>query len=150
LRKEKYRSTYPDRPTRFGFKILEFFFQQHGTEIVALNEKDKTPRRAQHLIQHFLKTVKYQKTVVPKSFDRILTLEAFLHLANPWILITGVTLLIIASVEGSIPAAILLITGLVLLFLKEYRTWITQQLYLTAAQVRNLKTREIAWSKQAK
>ena len=88
--------------------------------------------------------------MVPKSFDRILTIEAFLHLANPWILTTGVTLLIIASVEGSIPAAILLITGLVLLFLKEYRTWITQQLYLTAAQVRNLKTREIAWSKQAK
>ncbi len=36
--------TYPDRLTRFGFKTLEFFFQQHGAEIIVLNEKDKTPR----------------------------------------------------------------------------------------------------------
>ena len=33
-----------DRLTRFGFKTLEFFFQQHGVEIIILNEKDKTPR----------------------------------------------------------------------------------------------------------
>ncbi|MGQ4915723.1 MAG: IS607 family transposase [Candidatus Asgardarchaeia archaeon] len=36
--------TYPDRLTRFGFKTLEFFFQQHGAEIIVLNGKDKTPR----------------------------------------------------------------------------------------------------------
>ncbi|NJE12089.1 IS607 family transposase [Thermococcus sp. LS2] len=36
--------TYPDRLTRFGFKTLEFFFQQNGTEIIVLNEKDKTPK----------------------------------------------------------------------------------------------------------
>lgn len=36
--------TYPDRLTRFGFKTLEFFFQQHGTEIIILNEKEKSPR----------------------------------------------------------------------------------------------------------
>ncbi len=36
--------TYPDRLTRFGFKTLEFFFQQHGAEIIVLNEKDKTLR----------------------------------------------------------------------------------------------------------
>lgn len=36
--------TYPDRLTRFGFKTLEFFFQQHGTKIITLNEKDKTPK----------------------------------------------------------------------------------------------------------
>ncbi len=36
--------TYPDRLTRFGFKTLEFFFKQHGAEIIVLNEKDKTPR----------------------------------------------------------------------------------------------------------
>jgi len=36
--------TYPDRLTRFGFKTLEFFFQQHGAEIVVLNEEDKSPR----------------------------------------------------------------------------------------------------------
>ena len=36
--------TYPDRLTRFGFKTLQFFFQQHGGEIIVLHEKDKTPR----------------------------------------------------------------------------------------------------------
>ena len=36
--------TYPDRLTRFGFKTLEFFFQQHGAEIITIHEKDKTPR----------------------------------------------------------------------------------------------------------
>jgi len=36
--------THPDRLTRFGFKTLEFFFQQHGAEIIVLNEKEKTPR----------------------------------------------------------------------------------------------------------
>ena len=36
--------TYPDRLTRFGFKTLEFFFQQHGTEIITLHNKEKTPR----------------------------------------------------------------------------------------------------------
>lgn len=36
--------TYPDRLTRFGFKTLQFFFQQHGAEIISLNDKDKSPR----------------------------------------------------------------------------------------------------------
>ena len=36
--------TYPDRLTRFGFKTLQFFFQQHGGEIIVLHEKGKTPR----------------------------------------------------------------------------------------------------------
>jgi len=36
--------TYPDRLTRFGFKTLKFFFQQHGTEIITLHNKEKTPR----------------------------------------------------------------------------------------------------------
>ncbi|GAB6135188.1 IS607 family transposase [Thermococcus prieurii] len=36
--------TYPDRLTRFGFKTLQFFFQQHGAEIITIHERDKTPR----------------------------------------------------------------------------------------------------------
>ena len=36
--------TYPDRLTRFGFKTLEFFFRQHGAEIITIHERDKTPR----------------------------------------------------------------------------------------------------------
>ncbi len=36
--------THPDRLTRFGFKTLEFFFQQYGAEIITIHERDKTPR----------------------------------------------------------------------------------------------------------
>ena len=32
---------YPDRLTRFGFKILEEFFKSYGTEIVVINKEDK-------------------------------------------------------------------------------------------------------------
>ena len=34
---------YPDRLTRFGFKILEEFFRSYGIEIVVINEDEKTP-----------------------------------------------------------------------------------------------------------
>ena len=33
---------YPDRLTRFGFKILEEFFKSYGTEIVVINKRAKT------------------------------------------------------------------------------------------------------------
>jgi len=35
---------YPDRLTRFGFKTLQQFFQSYGTEIIVLNQEEKTPR----------------------------------------------------------------------------------------------------------
>ncbi len=33
---------YPDRLTRFGFKILEKSFESYGTEIVVINKKGKS------------------------------------------------------------------------------------------------------------
>jgi len=35
---------YPDRLTRFGFKILEEFFKSYGTEIVVINREEKSPQ----------------------------------------------------------------------------------------------------------
>jgi len=35
---------YPDRLTRFGFKTLEEFFKSYGTEIVVINEGEKSPK----------------------------------------------------------------------------------------------------------
>jgi len=35
---------YPDRLTRFGFKILQQFFQSYGTEIIVMNQGEKEPR----------------------------------------------------------------------------------------------------------
>jgi hypothetical protein len=45
---------------------------------------------------------------------------------------------------------VLLAAGVALLTLKPYRTWVATQVYLIAASVRNLRTKEIAWEKQEK
>jgi len=36
--------TYPDKLTRFNFKILQQFFQSYGTEIIVINQEEKEPR----------------------------------------------------------------------------------------------------------
>ena len=107
-------------------------------------------RRAQHLIQHFARSIK-RISKAPREFKWILTIEAFLHLINPFILLAA-TILLVASITltQSILATIITIIGLALLVVKPYRTWIIQQLHLITASLRNLKTKDIAWSKQAK
>ena len=107
-------------------------------------------RRAQHLIQHFTKTLGEIKKA-PKEFRKILAVEAFLHLFNPWTLLVS-TLLFVLSIAmfRSLIASALLIVGIVLLTVKLYRTWIAQQIHLIVASIRNLWTKEIAWSKQTK
>ena len=65
---------YPDRLTRFGFKTLEEFFKSYGTEIVVINEKEKTPQEELiedliSIISHFagklygMRSYKYKKVV---------------------------------------------------------------------------------------
>ena len=65
---------YSDRLTRFGFKILEEFFKSYGTEIVVINEKEKTPQEELiedliTIISHFagklygIRSHKYKKVV---------------------------------------------------------------------------------------
>jgi len=106
-------------------------------------------RRAQHLLQHFSKTLR-EEHKIPEKFKPILCTETFLHLVNPWILLAAIVLLLASAVMGSILAAMLLATGVALLLYKPYRTWIATQLYLMAAAVRNLRTKEIVWEKQEK
>jgi len=106
-------------------------------------------RRAQHLIQHFTKTLR-EGAKAPPRFRPILYTEAFLHLANPWILPAAAVLLVASAATGSITAALLLALGVALLLFKPYRTWVATQVYLLAASVRNLWTKELAWEKQPK
>jgi len=106
-------------------------------------------RRAQHLIQHFTKTLR-EKHGVPGQFKPILYTEAFLHLVNPWMLLAAIILLAASAVMGSTTAIMLIAVGVALLLYKPYRTWVTTQLYLVAAAIRNLWTKEIAWEKQEK
>ena len=106
-------------------------------------------RRAQHLLQHFTKILRIRHGT-PKPFKKILAVETWLHLVNPWILIAATTTLITAAIAGSITATLPLLLGTLLLAYRPYRTWISTQLYLATATVRNLWTKELAWNKQGK
>ncbi len=77
--------------------------------------------------------------------------EPFLHVINPWILLTATLLLMISVIAfHSLPALTFLIIGIALLNIKHYRVWIIQQIYLIIATLRNLTTKEIIWTKQLK
>jgi cellulose synthase/poly-beta-1,6-N-acetylglucosamine synthase-like glycosyltransferase len=106
-------------------------------------------RRAQHLLQHFTKALKLLPKA-PKQFKPILLAEAWLHLANPWLLLIATATLLYKALTGSLTAIALLIAGVALLTLKPYRTWIATQVYLVIASIRNIWTKEIAWEKQEK
>jgi len=106
-------------------------------------------RRAQHLIQHFTKLLKL-KHKTPREFKTVLRAETFLHLFNPWILLTTAILLISSAVQGSIAATSLLAIGIAALIIKPYRMWIHQQLVLMIATIRNLWTKELVWRKEQK
>ncbi len=107
-------------------------------------------RRAQHLIQHFIKTLGRIREA-PREFKKILAVEAFLHLFNPWMLLVSTLLLVLSTtLFHSLTSLALLIAGVALLTVKPYRTWIAQQIHLIVASIRNLWTKEIVWSKQPK
>ncbi|NAZ12194.1 MAG: glycosyltransferase [Desulfurococcales archaeon] len=106
-------------------------------------------RRAQHLIQHFIKTLSLLSKA-PREFKPILLAEMWLHLFNPWLLVLGTIILIYKVLIGSLAALILLVIGTILLMLKQYRTWVVTQVCLITASIRNLWTKEITWEKQEK
>ena len=108
-------------------------------------------RRAQHLIQHFMKTFRSSEHGSPNPYGKILAVETFLHVLNPWLLLLAMTLLLLnALISNSFLALILIASGLILLAIKSYRTWISSQIFLILASVRNFWTKEITWSKSVK
>jgi biofilm PGA synthesis N-glycosyltransferase PgaC len=102
-------------------------------------------RRAQHLLQHFLKTPAAE---APPPMRPILLAEKYIHLANPWLLPAAVAIALAAAATP--PALALLAAGAAALAIKPYRTWIAAQFYLIAAAVRNLWDNELVWEKQDK
>jgi len=65
---------YPDRLTRFGFRILQEFFRSYGTEIVVVKHEEKSPQEELvedliTIISHFagklygMRSHKYKKVV---------------------------------------------------------------------------------------
>ena len=120
-------------------------------EPVRQNQFFRKVRRAQHLLLSFLKTKQYAKRLglynPSKLFERIWKLEWWLHVVNPWLLIVCTFLLLLSALRPSLVALVLLGVGLATLMSRAYRTWVLQQLCLIMAAVKNLWTREIAWSK---
>jgi len=106
-------------------------------------------RRAQHLVQHFLRSLR-EHSRAPTVFNAILGMEAYLHLVNPWLLASSVSILVLGAFSRSLASAIALALGACLLTLRPFRTWVITQLYLVLACIRNLYGKEIAWPKQAK
>ncbi|MEM2410036.1 MAG: glycosyltransferase family 2 protein [Thermofilaceae archaeon] len=79
-------------------------------------------RRAQHLLQHFAKILKAKRT--PNKFKRILLVECYLHLVNPWLSAVATTMFSVSSLlHHSSTAIAMLAFGPLLLALKPYRTW---------------------------
>jgi cellulose synthase/poly-beta-1,6-N-acetylglucosamine synthase-like glycosyltransferase len=106
-------------------------------------------RRAQHLIQHFLKTLRRVRGA-SSMFKPILLAEAYLHLVNPWLLPIAIILLIYQAFKGSILAIVTLVIGALLTTYKPYRMWVAVQIYLIIAMLRNNWTRDLVWEKQSK
>ena len=98
-------------------------------------------RRAQHLLQSFMKSIKLPK---PSSYRPVYYTEAYIHLVNPWLLPIGAILLL---ASGNLWAYALVALGVVLLAWPSFRAWVTQQFILMYAMVRNLWTKELVWEK---
>ena len=110
-------------------------------------------RRAQHLLQHFAKTLLHKTHRIGSSsvFRRIVAVEAFIHLVNPWLLAVSLALLVASLLlYGSLLALALIAMGTALLAVKPYRTWIASQVYLLIAAIRNTYSKELVWKKQSK
>jgi hypothetical protein len=71
-------------------------------------------------------------------------------LVQPMTTTNSNTLLIYQALKGSTIAIAVLAAGALLLAYKPYRTWVVAQLYLIAATLKNLLTKDIAWEKQVK
>ncbi|MCR8456028.1 MAG: glycosyltransferase, partial [Crenarchaeota archaeon] len=106
-------------------------------------------RRAQHLLQHFAKTLKDIRRA-PGGFKWILLTEFFLHGVNPFLLLASVAVLIAGVLTVSLLATVVLAVGAGLLIVKPYKTWIFLQFSLAVAALRNIRSKEIVWSKQVK
>lgn len=107
-------------------------------------------RRAQHNLLNFRNTKRYSKKLDLYSnslFDHVWCLESFLYLVNPWILISGLTLMVVGVFYGSTISGAILILGLLLAFFRPYRTWLLQQVYLITASLRNLLAKQVTWEK---
>jgi len=107
-------------------------------------------RRAQHLILHLRESLKLLRHY-NSTFKKIILMEFYLHVINPWLLLASIGWLITSVLSVSILAvAILGLGGFALAIFRPAKTWLVNQLLLIAAQLRFLKTKELVWKKSRK
>ena len=107
-------------------------------------------RRAQHLIQHFSRILRYMifnGRSIPREYRQIMLYESYLHLINPWLFAAGLALIVISALHGSLISMALLLVGLALLAIRFFRTWVVTQVILIVAAIRNLWNKELVWKK---
>jgi biofilm PGA synthesis N-glycosyltransferase PgaC len=109
-------------------------------------------RRAKHLIQHFSKCLK-RISKSPKGFKLVLSTESFLHLVNPWILLSAFTALAASFVVDGLTALNLILSTAPLPFLLSNKTrkialtWISSQVILIYSAVTGIRSKELVWKK---
>jgi len=109
-------------------------------------------RRAQHLVQHFVKVGRMKNT--QKSFASVINIEEYLHVFNPWLLLVALMALMLSFwsqgltlINNAITVGVALI-----IFYPPYRdafiTWSINQFFLIAAMIRNILIGpDIIWTK---
>jgi cellulose synthase/poly-beta-1,6-N-acetylglucosamine synthase-like glycosyltransferase len=106
--------------------------------------------RAQHLLHNFLNLLKEIRKY-PSKAQKIIIAEAYLHLINPWIFIIATALFIRSSLKLSVTAIPILMLASALLLYPRTRilavTWITEQIILVFAAIKNLFTKSVIWEK---
>jgi len=110
-------------------------------------------RRAQTLLFNFLLTKRYAKNIGiyrTSRFDKVWKAEWWLHIVNPWFLVTSAILVAIDIAFGSTLSLGIFIIILASLFSSTMRAWFLQQAYLIIAAVRSVFVRKVVWEKRSK
>lgn len=109
-------------------------------------------RRALHLVQHFVKLLA-RLDAFPGDLRRIIIVEVFLHILNPWLLIASFLMLLVFLVTNPLsPLGLALALCGVLPFIPRQtrallRTWIVEQLVLLYASLSALFSTQLTWTK---
>jgi cellulose synthase/poly-beta-1,6-N-acetylglucosamine synthase-like glycosyltransferase len=108
-------------------------------------------RRAQHVILNFLFTKSYakRKGVYRKTaFDRIWIVEFWFNVLNCWLPAIVVALLLLSVSLAFNPAPLLIIlVATIMVSIKPYRIWLSQQVYLVLGFLGNSLSRRELWNR---
>jgi len=109
-------------------------------------------RRAKHLVQHFSLLLR-RLTNAPREFRKVLRVESFLHILNPWLLLMAfIVFLVSLTTEGlSLLKMVVVFVVLTTLLIRQARRillmWILDQCILVYSSIAGIRSRELIWRK---